>query len=83
MEILTDGETVVMHKYDNLKVGKILSINTDNTMEVEIYDEQEEKFTVAEFRKYIESQDSMGDILYNCNAYKIRAVNDLYEDQND
>lgn len=31
----------------------------------------EPKFTVAEIRRFIEQQDSLGDVLYNCTAEKI------------
>jgi len=34
-----------------------------------------EKFTIEEIRKYIESCDSMGDILYNLSSEKIREAN--------
>lgn len=35
----------------------------------------EEKFTVAEFKKYIQSQDSFGDVMYFCTAENIRKAN--------
>lgn len=35
-----------------------------------------EKFTIDEIRKYIESQDSMGDILYNLSVKKINEANE-------
>lgn len=35
----------------------------------------EEKFTVAEFKKYVESQDSLGEVMYNLNATNIKAAN--------
>jgi hypothetical protein len=35
----------------------------------------EEKFTVQEFRNYIESQDSLGDVLYYLSAENIRKAN--------
>lgn len=35
----------------------------------------EEKFTVKEFKKYVESQDSLGDVLYFCSAENIRKAN--------
>ena len=34
-----------------------------------------ERFTIDEIRKYIESQDSMGDILYNLSVEKIEEAN--------
>jgi len=84
MEILTDGNTVVMHKYDNLKVGKIDTIHSNGTMEVEIYDNQEEKFTVSEFKKYIKSQDSLGDVMYFLTPEKIKEANlQTQEDENE
>lgn len=36
-----------------------------------------ERFTVEEIRKFILSQDSLGDVLYNCNAKKIREANEV------
>ena len=39
----------------------------------------EERFTIEEIRKYIESQDSMGDILYNLSREKIIEVNGIVE----
>jgi hypothetical protein len=41
----------------------------------------EEKFTVEEFRNYIKSQDSLGDIMYNLNAENIRKANLWEEDK--
>lgn len=35
----------------------------------------EEKFTVAEIKNYIKSQDSLGDVMYNLNAENIRKAN--------
>ena len=35
----------------------------------------EEKFTVKEFKNYLLSQDSRGDIMYNLSAENIRKVN--------
>jgi hypothetical protein len=35
----------------------------------------ENKFTIDEIRKYIESQDSMGDILYNLSEENIEKAN--------
>ena len=35
----------------------------------------EEKFTVEEFRNYLLSQESRGDIMYNLSAENIRKVN--------
>lgn len=35
----------------------------------------EEMFTIAEIRKYLLSQDSMGDILYNLSAENINKAN--------
>jgi len=36
----------------------------------------EKKFTVAEIKKYLLSQDSMGDILYNLSAENIEKANE-------
>jgi hypothetical protein len=48
---------------------------------------EEEKFTIAEFKKYIESQDSFGDVHYYLNAENIRKANEPkeenYDDSND
>jgi hypothetical protein len=41
----------------------------------------EEKFTVEEFKKYIESQDSLGDAYYHCTAENIRLANEEEEEQ--
>jgi len=43
----------------------------------------EEKFTVAEFKKYLESVDSFGDAHYFCTADKIREANEPKEEQID
>jgi hypothetical protein len=40
-------------------------------------------FTIEEIRKYILSQDSMGDILYNLKAEKIIEVNLTEEEDED
>lgn len=40
----------------------------------------EEKFTVEEFRKYLESQDSLGDIHYYLNEANIRKANEVDPD---
>jgi hypothetical protein len=40
-------------------------------------------FTIDEIRKYILSQDSMGDILYNLSASKIIEVNEPEENDDD
>lgn len=40
-----------------------------------------EKFTVEEIRKYILSQDSLGDVLYNLTEEKIKTVNQKLEDE--
>ena len=42
--------------------------------------EEEEKFTIEEIRKYIESQDSFGDVLYFLSEEKIREANEPKED---
>ena len=36
----------------------------------------EQKFTVEEIKRYIMSQDSLGDVFYNLNAENIRKAND-------
>ena len=41
----------------------------------------EEKFTVAEFKKYLESQDSFGDAHYFCTAENIRKANEQPEEE--
>jgi hypothetical protein len=41
------------------------------------------KFTIDEIRKYILSQDSMGDILYNLSVSKILEANEPEEDDDD
>ena len=40
-------------------------------------------FTIEEIRKYILSQDSMGDILYNLSVSKILEANEPEEDEDD
>jgi hypothetical protein len=40
-----------------------------------------EEFTVAEFKKYLLSQDSMGDMLYNLSANNIIKANDEDDDE--
>jgi len=40
-------------------------------------------FTIDEIRKYILSQDSLGDILYNLSASKIIEANELKEEEED
>ena len=40
-------------------------------------------FTISEIRKYILSQDSLGDVLYNLSASKILEVNEPEEDEED
>lgn len=42
-------------------------------------------FTVEEIRKYVLSQDSMGDVLYNLSAEKIIRANqpEVYEEDED
>lgn len=35
----------------------------------------QERFTIEQFKKYIQSQDSLGDVLYNLNASNIRKAN--------
>jgi hypothetical protein len=40
-------------------------------------------FTIDEIRKYILSQDSMGDILYNLSVSKILEANEPEEDEDD
>ena len=83
MEVLTDGKTIVLNKNEDLKVGKIDTIFLDGTMEVEIYDNQEEKFTVSEFKKYIESQDSLGDVMYFLTPEKIKEANLQTQEEED
>ena len=39
----------------------------------------EPKFTVVETKKYIQSQDSLGDVFYFCNAKNIEAANEPQE----
>ena len=41
------------------------------------------KFTIAEFKKYLETQDSLGDIHYNLSAENIRKANQPYEEELD
>ncbi len=43
----------------------------------------EEKFTVAEFKKYIQSQDSFGDVMYFCTAENIKKANLPDDDEQD
>jgi hypothetical protein len=43
----------------------------------------EEKFTVAEFKKYIQSQKSSGSIFYFCTAENIRKANQKAENNDD
>ena len=40
-------------------------------------------FTIDEIRKYILSQDSMGDILYNLSVSKILEANEPEDDEDD
>jgi len=40
-------------------------------------------FTIDEIRKYILSQDSLGDVLYNLSASKIIEANEEEEDEDD
>ena len=40
-------------------------------------------FTIEEIRKYILSQDSMGDILYNLSVSKILEANEPEDDEDD
>jgi hypothetical protein len=40
-------------------------------------------FTIDEIRKYILSQDSLGDVLYNLSSSKILEANEEYEDEDD
>jgi hypothetical protein len=40
-------------------------------------------FTIDEIRKYILSQDSLGDVLYNLSASKILEANEPEEDEDD
>lgn len=44
---------------------------------------EEQKFTIEEIRKYIISQDSLGDVLYNLNAENIIEANSEEEDNED
>lgn len=43
---------------------------------------EEEKFTVAEFKKYIQSQPSFGDVFYYCTAENIKKANIPEEKEN-
>ena len=40
-------------------------------------------FTIDEIRKYILSQDSLGDVLYNLSSSKILEANEEYEDEDE
>jgi hypothetical protein len=40
-------------------------------------------FTIDEIRKYILSQDSLGDVLYNLSASKILEANESEEEEDD
>jgi hypothetical protein len=40
-------------------------------------------FTIDEIRKYILSQDSLGDVLYNLSVSKILEANEEYEDEDE
>jgi hypothetical protein len=42
-----------------------------------------ETFTIDEIRKYILSQDSLGDVLYNLSSSKIFEANELEDDELD
>lgn len=42
---------------------------------------EEEKFTVAEFKKYVESCDSFGDVHHFLNAKNIRKANEPKEEE--
>jgi hypothetical protein len=44
---------------------------------------EEQKFTVEEIRKYIMSQDSLGDVMYYLKAEKIIEANEPQEDDED
>lgn len=35
-----------------------------------------DKFTVEEIKRWILSEDSLGDVMYNCNAERIKQAND-------
>ena len=43
----------------------------------------QETFTIEEIRKYILSQDSLGDVLYNLSVSKIIEANEPEEDEDD
>lgn len=43
----------------------------------------EERFTIEEFKKYLLSQDSMGDILYNLSSENVRKANIPIVDEED
>lgn len=42
---------------------------------------EEQKFTIEEIRKYILSQDSLGDVMYNLKAEKIIEANEAEENE--
>ena len=42
---------------------------------------EEERFTISEIKKYLESQDSLGDIYYYLNADNIREANEPDEEE--
>jgi hypothetical protein len=44
---------------------------------------EEEKFTIAEFRRYIESCDSFGDVSHFLSAERIRKANEPKEENPD
>lgn len=41
----------------------------------------EQTFTIKEIEKYILSQDSLGDVLYNLNAYNIEQANNIIKEE--
>ena len=43
----------------------------------------DEKFTIDEFRQYLFSQDSLGDVLYNLSVENVKASNVVYKDEDE
>ena len=55
---------------------------TKRIMLLPIY-KMQNTFTIEEIRKYILSQDSLGDVLYNLSASKILEANEPEEEEED
>lgn len=70
----------MIHLLSKYGVENILE-HENKVMEAYQKKEQEEKFTIEEFRNYLESQDSFGDALYFLNADKVKQANETEEEE--